>query len=94
MITEAYQTQGFNWTEAASTGTMTLHIQKQWIWRHYKILSGFLQLFYEPSIGLDLVQNPPNFPPKYFENSQKICHLPNAIFTHQPNTKLPNFSEK
>jgi len=61
-------------TEEAGTGTIdpTVHVQKQWIWPQYTILSGYLQLFHESKADLNLVQNPPNFPPRYFENSQKI----------------------
>jgi len=41
-----------------------------------------------------LYKNPPNFPQKFFENSQKIRHPPNANFTHQPNSKIVKFGGK
>ena len=43
----------------------TLHIQKQWIWRHYTALSGLL-LFYEPNTGLNLIQKSAKFSAEIF----------------------------
>jgi len=41
-----------------------------------------------------LHKNPPNFQPKYFENSQKIRHPPKANFTRQPKQKIAKFGGK